>query len=111
MAKKRKQPDAIEAWIEYQDHKFDPGYWAGRISPFSPGRRPNRSGYYLLAVGIFMMAALVLPILASVVATGTFGLDWSGMLAIGFFGGFAALSIASGLAVLRKPRRGNRTNG
>jgi hypothetical protein len=68
-------------------------------------------GFAVLAFGIFTMAALVLPILASVVVTGTFQLDRSGMLAIGFFGGLGALTIASGIAVLRKPRRGNGTDG
>ncbi len=111
MAKKRKQPDAIEAWVEYQDQKFDRGYWAGRVSPFWPGKRPNTAGYYLLAAGIFSVAALLLAMLASAAVSGTLQLDWSGMLAIGFFGGSGALSIASGVAVLRKPRRGNRTDG
>jgi hypothetical protein len=111
MGKKRKQRDAIEEWIEYQDHIFDPGYWAGRIPPGLLGKRPNKGGYLLVAAGTINLALLLVPLLASAVASGTLRFDWSGVLAIGFFGGLSALLIASGIVLLRDPRRGSRSGG
>ena len=38
---------------EWQDHRYDPGYFTGgRIHPILKGRRPNRYGWLLLASGL-----------------------------------------------------------
>ena len=51
---KRLKPgeDPLERIREWQDHRYDPGYFTGgRIDPLLTGGRPNRYGWVLLIIG------------------------------------------------------------
>ncbi|NIN67266.1 MAG: hypothetical protein GTO63_21720 [Anaerolineae bacterium] len=108
MGKRRKRKTSIDDWVEWQDHIFVPGYWTGgRIPPFLLGKRPNKVGYILLAQGLFCLTVLALWFgvwLARSEPPWTLDLEWNNVLALAFLGGVGALQIASGVALLRKPR-------
>jgi hypothetical protein len=109
MTKKRKRRDAIQEWVEYQDHVFVRGYWAGRVPPILLGKRPNKVGYLILAAGTLTVLVVMLRILESVVVGGPLQLDSSNMVEIGCLAALSVLMIASGVALLRGPRRGKRS--
>jgi hypothetical protein len=46
--------------IEWQDHRYDPGYFTGgKIHPLLRSRRPNKYGYVLIAGGCMMLFATI----------------------------------------------------
>jgi hypothetical protein len=48
------QGDPFADLREWQDHRYDPGYFlGGRIHPILKGSRPNRYGWVLLIGGLF----------------------------------------------------------
>jgi hypothetical protein len=52
-----RQPDPFADQREWQDHRYDPGYFlGGRIHPILKGSRPNRYGWMLLAGGLLGFA-------------------------------------------------------
>ena len=57
--------DPIERLLEWQDHRYDPGYYTGgNIHPLFTGRRPNKYGYYLIGSGAMTLIVVVLAIKA-----------------------------------------------
>ena len=49
----RREPDPFHDIREWQDHRYDPGYFlGGRIHPLIKAGRPNRYGWVLLAFGL-----------------------------------------------------------
>jgi hypothetical protein len=47
-------PDPFADMREWQDHRYDPGYFlGGRIHPILKAGRPNRYGWVLLVIGAF----------------------------------------------------------
>jgi hypothetical protein len=47
-------PDPFAEIQEWQDHRYDPGYFlGGRIHPVLKSGRPNRYGWVLLVIGAF----------------------------------------------------------
>jgi hypothetical protein len=96
MSKHRgKDRDPFHDIREWQDHRYDPGYFTGgRIHPLYRASRPNRAGYVLLVFGGVSVAML-----AIMVARGEEALV--GILTVG---AFAALQIAAGLRLIRGPR-------
>ncbi len=59
----RREPDPFHDLREWQDHRYDPGYFlGGRIHPILKGRRPNPYGYVLLIgglVSVFLLGGAV----------------------------------------------------
>jgi len=52
-------PDPLADLREWQDHRYDPGYFlGGRIHPVLKARRPNRYGWVLLVIGLFGLAMI-----------------------------------------------------
>jgi hypothetical protein len=57
MTRRMSPEDPFERIREWQDHRYDPGYFTGgRISPFLTGPRPNRYGWVLIITGLFPAA-------------------------------------------------------
>ena len=45
---------------EWQDHRYDPGYFTGgRIHPLLKAARPNRYGWVLLTVGLIVLGGVL----------------------------------------------------
>jgi hypothetical protein len=48
--------DPLPKALEWQDHRYDPGYYlGGKIDPMLTARRPNKHGYYLVICSVFML--------------------------------------------------------
>jgi hypothetical protein len=59
MKKKRRREDPFAEIKEWQDHRYDPGYFTGgRIHPMYQSRRSNRWGYVLIGSGGFALLLL-----------------------------------------------------
>src|SRR5437660_1011797 len=55
MAKRSRDP--FEDWREWQDHRYDPGYFlGGRIHPLYKVKRPSPFGWIFLISGAFTLA-------------------------------------------------------
>jgi hypothetical protein len=64
------QNDPIERLTEWQEHRYDPGYYTGgNIHPLFAASRPNKYGYFLIVVAIMTLIVLVLGIRAG-------AMDW-----------------------------------
>jgi hypothetical protein len=61
MTKKRRrdyqEEDYIDAWLEGQDHRYDPGYCRGQL-PYTL-REQKPSGTFVVCVGLFILSAVV----------------------------------------------------
>jgi len=56
-----KDYDPIENLKEWQDHRYDPGYFTGgNIHPTLKARRPNKYGYFLLFGALIIIIVLFL---------------------------------------------------
>jgi hypothetical protein len=94
MSKHHKDPDPFHDIREWQDHRYDPGYFlGGRIHPILKGSRPNRYGYVLIVSGLISIFLLGAAVRA--------GQLWM-ILSTGV-GGF--VSIVAGLRLLRKGKK------
>lgn len=57
------QDDPVERLIEWEKHRYDPGYYTGaNIHPLIRGRRPNRYGYILMVGGLMTTILTILSI-------------------------------------------------
>ena len=59
MKKHAEDDDPFHDLKEWQDHRYDPGYFTGgKIHPLLKGRRPNKYGYVLIvsALGLLVFA-------------------------------------------------------
>ena len=57
--------DPIERLTEWQEHRYDPGYYTGgNIHPLFTASRPNKYGYFLIVAAIMILVLLVLGIRA-----------------------------------------------
>lgn len=103
-ARRRARHDDIEradgAWRdfrEWQEKQYLPGYWVGgKVPPILLGKRPNRFGYVLLAIGVLSGFGLSLSLLSGA------GYDLG---ATAFNLVLTALFLLAGATLLRKPRR------
>jgi hypothetical protein len=94
-------PDYIDSWIEYQDHRYDPGYYlGGKIPYFSWEFRP--APVAVLLGGVLIIAAVIARILIGDIEFPT------AVFLVLFGGGFGVAFIYGGLMGLKK--RENRTN-
>ncbi|HSB09948.1 MAG TPA: phage holin family protein [Blastocatellia bacterium] len=60
----------IERLIEWQEHRYDPGYYTGgNIHPLYAASRPNKYGYILIAWAVMILIVVVLGIRAG-------AMDW-----------------------------------
>ena len=60
-----KENDPIERLTEWQEHRYDPGYYTGgNIHPLFTASRPNKYGYFLIVGAIMILVLLVLGIRA-----------------------------------------------
>lgn len=47
------EPDSFRDIKDWQDHRYDPGYFTGgNIHPLLKARRPNKYGYFLIVSGL-----------------------------------------------------------
>lgn len=47
------EPDPFRDIKDWQDHRYDPGYFTGgNIHPLLKARRPNKYGYFLIVSGL-----------------------------------------------------------
>jgi hypothetical protein len=92
---RRRDPDPFHDIREWQDHRYDPGYFlGGHIHPvLKTGRRPNPYGYVLIGSGL-----LSIFFFGGALRTGEL---WQ-VLVMGS-GGF--ISVAAGFALLRKRKK------
>lgn len=55
----------VEKLIEWQEHRYDPGYYTGgNIHPLYAAARPNKYGYFLILGAVMTSLVLVLGIRA-----------------------------------------------
>lgn len=80
--------------MEWQEHRYDPGHFTGgNVDPVLKARRPNKYGYVLLAGGVIVILVVLFGPTDLI-------LSWYYLtLEIGL----AALMIAAGLKLLKKP--------
>ena len=89
--------DPIARLMEWQDHRYDPGYFVGaRIHPVLSGRRRNRFGYLLIISG---SVCLLITLPAIEVVFSTLG----GMLVFLVLFGLSVLQLVAGIKLLRRP--------
>jgi hypothetical protein len=96
MGNRHRGGDPFHDIKEWQDHRYDPGYFTGgRVHPVLRGRRPNKYGWVLMATGL-----LSVLILGAAVRTGDtwllFGLAAS-----------AVINLAAGTALIRRRKPGS----
>jgi hypothetical protein len=49
----QREPDPFHEIREWQDHRYDPGYFlGGRVHPILKGSRPNPYGFVLIVSGL-----------------------------------------------------------
>jgi hypothetical protein len=54
-----KDKDPFHDVKDWQDHRYDPGYYTGgNIHPLLKARRPNKYGYVLVFSGLIMLLPL-----------------------------------------------------
>ena len=64
---KTDENNPIQRLIEFQDHRYDLGYYTGgKIDPILAARRPNKYGYYLIICGAMTVLVVVLAIKAGI---------------------------------------------
>src|SRR5262245_56407022 len=95
MSKHRhREPDPFHDIREWQDHRYDPGYFlGGRIHPILKGGRRNPYGFVLIVGGLLSIFFLGAALRA--------GQLWM-VLTMGF-GGF--VSVAAHFALLRRGKK------
>jgi hypothetical protein len=73
--------DALPKALEWQDHRYDPGYYlGGKIHPILAAQRPNKYGYYLV------IGSLIMLIMAFIMRSSfTEPFSWLIVIAIQFF--------------------------
>jgi hypothetical protein len=55
--------DPVERLMEWQEHRYDPGYYTGgKIHPLLRARRPNKSGYVLIVCGLLYTIPMILTL-------------------------------------------------
>lgn len=89
-------PDPAPEYTEWTQHRYDPGYWAGRIPPFLRRRRGEQRGNpygYLLVVSAFVTAILDIALMRRDATTIPNGL----MVAV-----VAVWQLAAGVKLLRR---------
>ena len=100
--KKSKRDDLLERKKEWLDHQYDPGHFTGgNIHPVFEGRRPNKYGYVLMAVGSVGFLMTIYSALYTPRAE-----RWAllpGMV-------FAILAVVAGFKLIKKVRRKRGSN-
>ncbi len=93
----QQQPDVndpVERLIEWQEHRYDAGYYTGgNIHPLFTASRPNKYGYVLIAGAIMVTIVLVLGIRADV-------MDW---YSVTVTAAFVIFSLVVGIKLIKKP--------
>jgi hypothetical protein len=57
------QDDPVERLIEWQEHRYDPGYYTGaNIHPLIRRGRPNRYGYVLIVGAVMTTILMILSV-------------------------------------------------
>jgi hypothetical protein len=65
--RKSSHNDPVERLIEWQEHRYDPGYFTGaNIHPLLRGPRPNKYGYLLMVVASMTAILTILSLRAGV---------------------------------------------
>lgn len=86
--------DSIERLIEWQEHRYDPGYYTGgNIHPLFAASRPNKYGYFLIVGAIMTLIVLVLGIRSG-------AMDW---YAVTVTTAFILFLVVVGLELIKKP--------
>jgi hypothetical protein len=93
--------DAILRIREWQEHRYDPGYYTGgRLHPILTGRRPNKKGYVLIGSAALLLGSAVFTVIYTRDASFLPGL---------FVGvGISGLMAAAGVKLLRGSREAGR---
>lgn len=98
-------PPEVERFIEWQTHQYDVGYWTGgRIPPLYRADRPNRFGWALVVGGLMPLAAVLGGAAMAddrAAALGQMARSPEVLLVMLV----AALGVASGVRLVRGPRR------
>jgi hypothetical protein len=95
MIKERQEPDPFREIREAQDHRLDPGHFAGgRFHPMFASRRPNRMGWVLIIIG--GLTALTFPWVL---------FSETPIVGIITIGAMAALLLGAGIRLVRGPRK------
>jgi len=99
--------DPIARLMEWQDHRYDPGYFlGGRIHPILLAPRPKKFGYLLIIFGssylllpCFLVSADPLRLLDL-----EFGCGIAALMLLLMLTGYGTVQLAAGFKLLQKPR-------
>lgn len=104
MSKSKNRRDPIQDLQEWQEHKYNPGYWINRLPPFYPPKRSYRAAGLALFQAIMIFTAF----LAFCWRYSESGFDETLLIPMGFSLLFSILALVGGIRLW--PRPGDREN-
>jgi hypothetical protein len=89
--------DPIGRLMEWQDHRYDVGYYlGGRIHPILLGRRPNKFGYLLIIEGSAYLLVILYPALSE-------QFDGLPLLILALLAAYPTLELSTGIKLIQRP--------